>query len=161
MNKWLFNVRLLAAVAALAFSSVVRADDDFGCSNATLKRLYAFGVTNYTPQGEPNGPPSVTTGTKVFDGHGNFTQRDYKGGASPAQFAPKGQETGTYHVNSDCTGNMELDLNVPGSPAGTGIISILFVISDGGRHVHEVVSKSVPPFSPFQDSIKGCGTHPT
>ena len=44
---------------------------------------------------------------------------------------------------------MVINLNVPGVPAGTssGVINILFVISDGGRHIHEVVSQFTPPGS--------------
>ena len=59
----------------------------------------------------------VVTGIKVFDGHGNLTQRDYAGDnlAGP-DFAPRGQETGTYQVNSDCTGSMVINLNVPNVP---------------------------------------------
>ena len=61
--------------------------------------------------------------------------------------APPGQETGTYQVNSDCTGSMVINLNVPNVPSGTssGVIDIMFVISDGGRHIHEVVSENTPP----------------
>ena len=123
--------------------------DDFGCSNATLNGEYAFGVTAYTPAGLPNGPPQVVAGIKVFDGNGNLTQRDYKGDSVPAAFAPKGQETGTYMVDKDCTGSMTINLNVPHVPPGlsSGVINILFVISDGGRHIHEVVSELTPPFS--------------
>lgn len=144
MRSWLFQGMLAAAVALPALSSVAwaGATDDYGCSNATLKGEYAFGVTDYTPPGLPSGPPQVVAGIKVFDGNGNFTQRDYVGGSSPAEFAPKGQEKGTYTVNSDCTGSMVLNLNVP---AGGPIIGILFVISDAGRHIHEVVSAFTPP----------------
>ena len=143
MKSWLSVGMLAAAVAFPALSGAAWAagGDDFGCSNATLKGLYAFGVTNYTAT-------TVTIGIKVFDGRGNFTQRDYRGGnlAGP-DFAPPGQETGTYQVNSDCTGSMVINLNVPNVPSGTssGVIDIMFVISDGGRHIHEVVSQSTPP----------------
>jgi len=152
-------VGLMATVIAVpALSGVARAGgpDDFGCSNATLKGLYSFGVTAYTPAPPPSPPPSpppttkVVTGIKVFDGQGNLTQRDYQGDdlAGP-DFAPKGQEKGTYQVNSNCTGSMVIKLNVPGVPAGlsTGVIWIKFVISDGGRHIHEVVSELIPPFA--------------
>ena len=114
--------------------------DDFGCSNATLKGEYAFGVTNFTI-------PEVVAGIKVFDGNGNFTQRDYIGDSSPAEFAPEGREKGTYTVNSDCTGSMVINLNVPVPMGSTGVINILFVISNGGRHIHEVVSQFIPPGS--------------
>jgi hypothetical protein len=137
------------AVLALSGSAWAGGGDDFGCSNATLKGEYAFGVTAYTPPGLPNGPPRVVTGIKVFDGQGNLTQRDYQGDnlAGP-DFAPPGQETGTYQVNSDCTGSMVINLNVPNVSPGTssGVIDIMFVISDGGRHIHEVVSQFTPPF---------------
>ena len=143
-------VRLLVAVAIAlpALSGAARAGGtDDGCSNATLQGEYAFGVTAYTPPGHPSGPPGVVAGIKVFDGNGNLTQRDYSGNSVPAEFAPPGQETGTYTVNPDCTGSMVVNLNVPGAARPNGVIEILFVISDGGRHIHEVVSQFTPPFS--------------
>src|ERR1700737_687443 len=112
MKSWLWKGMLAAAVALPALSGAARAQgtDDFGCSNATLKGEYAFGVTAYYP----SYPPQVVTGIKVFDGKGNFTQRDYIGDSSPAQFAPPGQETGTYKVDRDCTGSMVINLNALG-----------------------------------------------
>jgi hypothetical protein len=146
MKRWLSKEILAATIVLPALSGAAWAggSDDFGCSNATLKGEYAFGVTNLTI-------PRVVAGIKVFDGNGNLTQRDYIGDSSPAEFAPAGQESGTYTVTSDCTGSMVINLNVPPSflPPGTstGVINILFVISDGGRHIHEVVSESTPPGS--------------
>lgn len=153
MKRLLSKGMLAAAVAlpALSGSAWAGGTDDFGCSNATLKGEYAFGATVYTPAPPPSPPPTtkVVNGIKVFDGQGNLTQRDYQGDdlAGP-DFAPPGREKGTYQVNSDCTGSMVIDLNVPGVPAGlsSGVIEIKFVISDGGRHIHEVVSQLTPPF---------------
>ena len=152
MKKWLSEVTALAAIASLALADGAWAGntDDFRCSSATLKGKYAFGVTAYTPPGLPNGPPRVVTGIKVFDGKQNLTQRDYTGDdLAGDDFALAGRETGTYEVNSDCTGSMVINLNVPNVSAGksTGVIHIKFVISDGGRHIHEVVSAFFPPFS--------------
>jgi hypothetical protein len=62
-------------------------------------------------------------------------------------FAPKGQEQGTYTVNPDCTGSMVINLNATVPMGSTGVIHIMFVISDGGRHIHEVVSEFTPPGS--------------
>ena len=153
MKSWLFQGMLTAAIALPALSDAARAGgtNDYGCSNATLRGEYAFGVTVYTPAPPPSPPPTtvVVNGIKVFDGHGNLTQRNYQGDnlAGP-DFPPQGQETGTYQVNSDCTGSMVINLNVPNVPAGlsSGVIEIKFVISDGGRHIHEVVSQLTPPF---------------
>jgi hypothetical protein len=52
----------------------------------------------------------------------------------------------------------ELDMNAPVPSGSTGVIKVLFVISDGGRHVHEVVSELTPPGSttgpaPTQTSV--------
>jgi hypothetical protein len=153
MKSWLSGGMLAAAVALAALSGAARAgaSDDFACSNATLKGEYAFGATAYTPAGLPNGPPRVVTGIKEFDGQGNLTQRDYQGDnlAGP-DFAPQGREQGTYQVSSDCTGNMVINLNAFGVPPVTTqgeVINIKFVISDGGRHIHEVVSQLTPPGS--------------
>ena len=149
MNSPFFKRILAAAIALPALSGAAWAGgaDDFGCSNATLKGEYAFGVTNFTI-------PQVVAGIKVFDGNGNLTQRDYIGNSVPAEFAPPGQERGTYTVNPDCTGSMVINLNVPGAPPPNGVIEILFVISDGGRHIHEVVSQITQPFSSAPEPVQ-------
>ena len=151
MKTSLWKAILVAAVGLSVLSGTAWADGN-GCSNATLKGQYAFGVTAYTPPGLPNGPPQVVAGIKIFDGNGHFTQRDYPGDglrAMPPQTDFAMGETGTYTVNSNCTGSMVINLNQPGVPAGlsTGVIKIMFVISNGGRHIHEVVSEFTPPFS--------------
>ena len=92
----------LPIFALPALSGAAQAE---GCSNATLIGLYAFGGTAYTPAPPAPPPPTeVFEGIRVYDGNGHFTQRDYVGNnlAGP-DFAPPGQEHGTYTVNSDCT----------------------------------------------------------
>ena len=144
MNSWASKGILAAAIALPALSGAAWAGgaDDFGCSNATLKGEYAFGVTNYTV-------PEVVAGIEIFDGQGNFTQRDYAGDSlrttGQTDFSPKGQEKGTYLVNPDCTGSMVINLNVPVPTGSTGVIETVFVISDGGRHIHDVVARFTPP----------------
>src|SRR5262249_50433757 len=69
------------------------------------------------------------------------------GDTVPAQLSPASgphQEKGTYTVGSDCTGSMVINLNAPVPVGSTGVIKLLFVISDGGRHIHEVVSEFTP-----------------
>ena len=151
MKKWVFRGTLAAAIILPALSGAAWAGgaDDFGCSNATLRGEYAFGVTAYTPPGLPDGPPRVVAGIKVFDGKGNLTQRDYIGDSlrtmGRTDFSTG--ETGTYTVNPNCTGSMVIKQNVPGTPPPHGVINIMFVISYGGRHIREVVSEFTPPGS--------------
>jgi hypothetical protein len=148
MKGWLWKGIVAAAVAlpALSGATWAQSTDDFGCSNATLKGEYAFGVTAYTPPGLPDGPPRVSAGIKTFDGKGKFTQRDYRGDSlrTTGQTDFSMGETGTYTVNSDCTGTMVINQNVPGTPPPHGVIQIVFVISGGGRHIHEVVAEFTP-----------------
>ena len=151
MKRRLTKGTLLAAIALPALSGAAWAggSDDFGCSNATLKGEYAYGVTAYTPPGLPDGPPHVVAGIKIFDGRGNMTPRDYVGDSlrTIGQTDFSTGETGTYTVNTDCTGSMVINQNVPHVPPGTssGVLEIRFVISDGGRHIHEVVARFTPP----------------
>ena len=144
MKSWLFEGMLTAAIALPALTGAAWAGgtNDYGCSNATLKGEYAYGGTNYTNI-------EVFNGIKVFVDNGHLTQRYYSGGSVPVEFAPPGQETGTYTVNPDCTGSMVL------AGLAEGVINVLFVISDGGRHIREVVS---PPLGstvpiPVQTSV--------
>jgi hypothetical protein len=139
---------LVATIVLPALSGLARAQntDDDGCTNATLKGDYAFAVNAWI--GQPPTPLFVV-GIARFDGRGGFTQVDYIGDS----LRTRGQtdfstgETTTYRVNSDCTGSGEIHFNVPGVPAGTshGVTKIVFVISHGGRSVHQVVSESTPP----------------
>jgi hypothetical protein len=144
MKSWLWKGMLAATIALPTLSGVARAqsNDNDGCTNATLKGDYAFSVVNFTQ-------PLVGVGIKTFDGNGQFTQEDYQGDSLRTAGATSFRtgETGTYTVHPDCTGSAEIHLNVPGVPAGTshGVIKIMFVISRGGRAIHEVVAEFIPP----------------
>jgi hypothetical protein len=131
MERWLFQGMLAAAIMLPALNAAAWADD-FSCSNATLQGEYSFAVTNY------NAPQiHVALGIKHFDGKGNMIQQDYRGNTTPIEFSPPGQETGTYQVSPDCTG--ELKTQVSG-----GVVDVLFVISNGGHHIREVVASLMP-----------------
>jgi hypothetical protein len=152
MKSWFFQGMLTAAIALPALSGAAWAgnSDDYGCSNATLKGEYAYGVTAYTPPGLPNGPPQVIAGVRVFDGNGNISRDYFYVGDSLRTMGQTDFSTGgteTYTVNPNCTGSIVINQNVPGVPAGTssGVLEIRFVISDGGRHIHEVVAEFTPP----------------
>jgi hypothetical protein len=138
MLKNVSRISVLTGIVVWAAISAATAEE---CSNATLKGDYAFGVTNLTI-------PQVVAGIKYFDGNGKFTQRDYQGDSlrtmGRTDFSTG--ETGTYSVNSDCTGTGIITIPAPGISNGT--IWFVFVISDGGRHIHEVVAKLIPPGSP-------------
>ena len=81
-----------------------------------------------------------------FDGAGKLTQVDFvvtdgkpsPGGDSMTGFHFQAGETGTYKVNSNCTGSAEIHLNVP-VPAGLsrGVTKLQFVLKQSAaRHPH-------------------------
>jgi len=126
MKSWLSGGMLAATIALPALSGAAWADD-FTCSNATLQGEYTFGVTNF------NAPQiHVSLGWKYFDGKGNLIQHDYRGNTTPIEFS--GEEVGTYKVSADCTGTLTTQV------ATGGTVVVLFVISNRGRHIHEVVA---------------------
>jgi hypothetical protein len=114
----------LTAVAALALSIVPAAKaDDKGCSNASLQGTYG-----YTSIGTITAPPDIAgpiaeVGTQTFDGRGNTTASatlSSNGTIIPVTI------TGTYTVNSDCTGTFTLQV----APFGF-TVDVIFVIDDG------------------------------
>jgi hypothetical protein len=71
-----------------------------------------------------------------YDGKGNLTQVDHVviNGIPPEQDWTPG--SGTYTVNSDCTG--VASLTTPGNPP----ISLHFVIVRQGKEIHQVVDSN-------------------
>jgi hypothetical protein len=133
MKRWFWKGMLAAAVILPALSGVAWAggSQNLGCSNATLKGAYAFSVLTVAA---PPGFPNVVVGLITFDGNGGLTQEDYPGGSGLTAFQTG--ETGTYMVNSDCTGFEMINLG-----AGAVILENAFVISNGGRSFHGVVGE--------------------
>ena len=94
----------IAAVTAFALGIAPRAKaDDRGCSEATLKGVFAYTSTGFivaAPIPALVGP-SAEVGTQIFDGKGGVSfafNSSTNGNVGP------GKATGTYKVNDDCTG---------------------------------------------------------
>src|ERR1700730_3343196 len=149
MKNWLFKGILAAGIALPVTSGASWAQDNDGCTNATLNGDYAFAVSAWhlTPGQPPT--PQVVVGIVRYDGKGNRTQIDYIGVSlrtrNTTDFAMG--ETGTYRVNPDCTGTEQRQLNVPNVPSGTsqGVSYGLFVIPGGGHALHPLVARFTPP----------------
>jgi len=139
---------LVTAIALLMLSAAAWAQDNDGCSVATLKGDYAFKVSGYIFNA--NGTiTQIRDGIAMthFDGAGNLTQVDYVLGNGVPQGPPtafRTGEKGTYTVNMDCTGDAEIDF--PPFPGGA-VIKLVFVLSNHGHTIHSVVSQLFPPGS--------------
>ena len=148
-------VRLLVVPAlSLALHSAPAVAATEGCSNATLVGSYGFTIQGFAPN--PDGTTSPIKGVAItdFDGAGKFTQRDFVitagvpnvGNGNPETgFVFSTGETGSYTLNSDCTGTAEIDLNVPVPFGSTGVIKLMLVVTNDGRAIHTVVAELTSP----------------
>jgi len=163
MKALLFRGMLTGAIALLALTGSARAQDNDGCTNATLNGDYAFTISGQIFI--PNGPTVQREGVAMthFDGAGNLSQVDFvlssPNAAPPPGPAPTdpvtgfhNDEKGTYAVNSDCTGHFEIDNPPITTPSGVMVkgatIHVMFVLSNHGRAIHTIVTSITPPGAP-------------
>ena len=97
-----------------------------GCSVATLNGSYGFSDSGFSPKGTHGSAkfPVAAAGVGTFDGAGSFSAifaQSFDGTSSLANSA-----TGTYTVNSDCTGALT---------STNGPDNFAFVIVSGGADV--------------------------
>ena len=100
-----------------------------GCSNATLTGNYAVTLTGFgtpPPVLSPGNPsvPVALAGLATIDGAGNFTGSFTNSHNGEISTLPS--DTGTYAVNSDCTGTFTDE---------TATVHFAIVILDGGTEV--------------------------
>ena len=118
-----FAMAALTAIA-LAIAPTAKAQVNKGCNNATLQGTFAYTVTGaiVAAPAAPLGP-YAEVGAQTFDGNGNTATAGNSN--SNGSIAPV-TETGTYTVNSDCTGTFILQI-------APGIAShYFFVIANSG-----------------------------
>ena len=128
---------LAAIVAAgMGLAPAARAADK-GCSAVTLLGTFSRHDTG-TVLASPGGTgPVAFVGTFNFDGYGNVT-----GATTGSSFGNigKGTQTGTYTVNSDCTGT----ITVKGVNSGNAS-HYSFVIDDNGDGFEYICTDTNPP----------------
>lgn len=158
-----------AAVALLLLSGAAQAgghdQDSHGglCSNATLKGPYGFsalgevlGLLDATGKLHPFASPSSLNDVAIltFDGAGHFARTDF----GNQNGVPKGGQTvfnpnqsGTYTVNGDCTGTMQITYNGGPVPAGV-VLGLVMVVADDGTLVKAIIAtETVPSAGPAAD----------
>jgi hypothetical protein len=83
-----------------------------------------------------------------FNGAGDVTFRDhviFNGNPPPEQGDQWREASGTYEVNSDCTGRFSVD-TAPGFPP----IVVYFVVVKRGTEIHGVTNGSAITYSAFK-----------
>jgi hypothetical protein len=126
----------MAALTALVLGIAPAAKaDNKGCSNITIKGTFAYkGAGSIVSPPEVAGPLAQVS-TLTFDGSGGVTSSSgvisQNGNIIPVT------ETGTYQVNSDCTGTLSVQIAPIGIPA-----SFYFVIDASGTEMQIICKDS-------------------
>jgi hypothetical protein len=117
----------IAAVTALALTLAPAANAaDKGCSNASLQGTFAYTGTGFVVTPVARAGPFAEVGTQTFDGKG-ATTTTFTASGNGSLFQTT--FTGTYTVNPDCTGTINLVAPGPVPPAGT-TVTLFFVMDD-------------------------------
>jgi len=128
------RISLLLLTFTLAASSTLMAHAG-ACSNSTIQGTYAFTIHGQILN--PDGSTLLVDGLAktTFDGKGNLTQLDAV--AINGNMAPGwASNTGTYSVNSDCTGTFTV---TNGSQAP---VHLQMIIAQSGNTIRDVVTDS-------------------
>jgi len=121
------KVLTIVALFALALTAAPAAKAGDKCSNATVRGTWSDQDTGTIVGLGPFAGVNVDS----FDGHGKLTISgisSLNGSVSP------GVETGTYHVNPDCTGTYTV------SDSFGDTFDAYFVIGDGGNELRIVIT---------------------
>jgi len=156
------HLSILSATAVVLVSLSGAAQAGGLCSNATLKGPYGFSA-----QGEvlgwlegttlhPFTTPSILNDVAIvtFDGSGRFTRTDFgnmNGVPKGGQTAFNPNQSGTYKVNDDCTGTMQITYTAGPVPAGV-VLDLEMVVADDGTVVKAIIAtETVPSAGPTAD----------
>jgi hypothetical protein len=134
-KRSVFTWGCLVAAISLSLLSAVRSRAQISntFTNASLNDRYGFHVIAL----HSNGQPFAISGYYQFNGNGNLIGKDtVSNGCQPPGCQPPSPDeitqrayTGTYQVNADGTGTLQLDISPSFQPVGR------FTIVDGGKAV--------------------------
>jgi hypothetical protein len=150
MNTRFCKATLAAAVACLTLVAASTAQAG-ACSNASLKGKYGQTISGQLLPGPGVVLPQNGVAMTTFDGKGTFTQEDFvviNGSPTSTGFT---SETGTYAINSDCTGTATINY-----PDGSWIDLELVVVNQG-REFRTVVSALTMGGNPVPVNIGSTG----
>lgn len=138
-------MRTLLCIACLTGVLHAQGDDekDRICTDRTIRGSYGYTVTASRPASAAPGAPILEgrgVGIRIFDGKGNFTQRDSSKSVNTPALIDQ-PASGTYKVNPDCTGTAFLI--VPG--LGTG--EFRFVVVNKGKEIFFTLVSPVGPMT--------------
>jgi hypothetical protein len=136
MKHNIARTTLMIALVALFFLNTAATAQakrtDHGCSNATVAGKWAFTSTGFLIGIGPVAATAIST----FDGKGNISgsqTRSVNGDVADETF------TGTYTLNSDCTGTDIVQVYQSGQLVRTTTLQV--VVDENGQHARAIFSK--------------------
>jgi hypothetical protein len=132
------NMAILLGATLLSLAPAMRAQDERGCSNASVAGRWGF-TTNGTVVGIG---PRDSLGIFTLDGAGNLLN----GKATSSLNGSVTDETfsGTYSVNPDCTGKFSIEIfDLSGNKLLTATLNIVF--DDNVRELRAMYTSAVLP----------------
>jgi hypothetical protein len=139
MNKKVFAKMFGSVLLTLAaWGSGFAQSDSPACNNKLIEGNYGFTIQGNKLGGQGPTGPQVGIAMTQFDGKGGFTQIDTVtiNGEVVADFTHT-PATGTYTVNSNCTGAFTIDFT-DGRPPVTANL----VVVDNGSEIDTVVTSA-------------------
>ena len=135
MKKLVTNTTSLILLTLATLGSGYAQSNSAACKNALIAGNYAFTVQGTKLAGAGPTGPMVGVAMTQFDGKGGLSQIDTVtiDGEVAADWTHT-RATGTYSVNSDCTGTFTINFT-DGRPA----VVTNFVVSDNGNEIDTVV----------------------
>ena len=119
------------------------------CSDQILRGDYGFSIEGFALPSPGVALPVRGVAMTNFDGDGKLTQVDhvvFNGTAPPIEWT---KSTGTYHINTDCTGTIRID-----APPPFNAVNLRIVVVGHGKEIHAVVTA---PFSPAPNTTTSVG----
>jgi len=132
------NFWLSTLIAALLLATFAHAQDNPICIDRLIAGDYGFTIRGQKLGGPGPIGPQVGVAMAHFDGEGSFTQTDTVtiDGLVVADFTHT-PASGTYTVNSDCTGTFTINFTDGRPPVTTA-----FVVADNGNEIDVVVTSA-------------------
>ena len=144
---------LMIVCGLLSLAASARAEsesEDAACSNHTLRGDYGFAIEGLILPAPGVALPIRGVAMTHFDGKGNLSQVDHiivnGDPVSPIEWTPG---TGTYHVNANCTGTVQINI-----PSVGDLVNLSVVVVRHGKEIHTVVT---PPFNGPKRTVTSVG----
>ena len=134
------TVAIISCAIFLSLAPAARAQDEGGCSNASVAGKWGF-TTNGTVVGIG---PRASLGILTLDGAGNL--RNGKATASLNGSVTDETFSGTYSVNPDCTGKLAIQIfDLSGNKLLSATLDLVF--DENARHLRAIFTSAVLPNS--------------